>query len=286
MIVSAPAKIILSGEHAVIYGYPALAGALSLRLTLLSNKKPPETELTSVSSALQSLQAKVESTIPRGCGLGSSAALSVAIAAAWQGSTKNRDVIAHKAWKLEQEFHGKSSGIDPTTSTFGGLLWYRRETPHLAIKHSLPISELHFAVLHTGKPAESTGDMVHFVAEQRILHRNKVDELFQNIEHCSRQIVDALLSPDPSSLMAAVNENGQYLEELGVVSPSVKSLLAQLRKDGFSCKISGAGGKTHGSGAVFVYTPDTQRYKQLNTLPYTWDLTTLSPQGVQIEERE
>lgn len=287
---SAPAKIILSGEHSVVHGYPALAGALSLRLSVITSLKiSKQSTPTTAQEALTLLDGKVSSQIPQGSGLGSSAAFCSAIAGAWlhsQSENRTVDDISTLAFQWEQQFHAKSSGIDTTTSTFGGLLWFRRETPQLVLRKSLKLpNEPVFAIVHTGKPQESTAEMVEFVKQQTQETPQNIHSLFHRMEHCTRSLLDELLTGRSELLLEIINENGILLEQLGVVSPTTQLMCEKLRGEGFGCKISGAGGKTTHSGVVLVYTPDQERYNLLNTLKLTWDKVSFSTNGVELKEK-
>lgn len=286
---SAPAKVIISGEHAVVHGFPALAGALSLRLTVSSHKTPPQSFTPQTAQdVMKELGLKISSNIPRGSGLGSSAALSAATAAAWLHTLNKqttKEDISELALQFEKHFHAKPSGIDTTTSTYGGLLWFRRETPQLILKQSLQLpSEPVFAIIQTGKPKETTAQMVEMVRERLAAKKKSTQSIFQNIESCTRGIADELLLGKVDSLSLQLNENGLLLEELGVVSQKTQSLCHDLRSKGLACKITGAGGKREHSGALLVYCPDVERYNLLNAFNLTWDKASFSARGVEMEE--
>lgn len=290
-IVSAPAKIILSGEHAAVHGYPALAGALSLRLTIttqMGRQKVPAPK--TADEAISLLQAKVQSEIPQGSGLGSSAALSVSAAGAWLSSQKSlptKEEIFELAHQFEQHYHTPSSGIDTAISTFGGLLWFRRETQNLVVRQSLPLEHApKFAILHSGKPNESTAELIALVRERLRARPQNTRALFQNIENCTRSFVDALLTKNFSSLGEIIDENGVLLEKLGVASVQTKKLCRQLRSLGLHCKVSGAGGAAKGSGVILVYAENAKEYEILKKFPYSWQEVSFSPEGVIMKETE
>ena len=109
--VSAPAKLILSGEHAVTYGNSAILVAINKRLT---------------ASRSQNGKIEITSEIPIGAGMGSSAAFSVATSAVKLGKI-DLEKINEMAYKMEKKFHGNPSGADNTICTYGGFLWYRKE---------------------------------------------------------------------------------------------------------------------------------------------------------------
>ena len=142
-------KVIVLGEHSVVYGYPALAGPLSRGVT--ARGEPANKCQLVIPDALMPEQRKVlkaafsramaacdepgvkvsfDTDLPLSMGLGSSGALSVACArvllqAAGRKGTASE--VASVAWEMEQEFHGTPSGVDHTTSTMEQLILYRRK---------------------------------------------------------------------------------------------------------------------------------------------------------------
>ena len=162
---TAPAKVILSGEHAVVYGKPALVSALDLRLkfSLTSFVRSYKTGTLpkeiffiaeTVKTYLQKQKIKFEdksfnfeiiSDIPIGRGLGSSAALCVAASASFLefyiGKKFSKEEINNVAYKAEKYFHRNASGVDVSASCFGGLIYYRK-----AVEFLNSISSLNFKI--------------------------------------------------------------------------------------------------------------------------------------------
>jgi len=235
---SAPGKIILSGEHAVVYGYPALVSAINLRLTLdkLGN---------------------INSKIPIGCGMGSSAALAVA-SSSLKFLTKNSKLDLEKindlAYEMEKKQHGNPSGVDNTISTYGGFLWYRKESEtfklfkNIEFKNNFP----DIFIINTGRPQETTGEMVSFVNFKYKKNRKKIESIFKSIEALTRLFLDA-------PLPKLIRENEILLEKLGVVSEKTKSLVRNIEKLGGSAKICGAGGVKTNSGVLLVFNKDKEK---------------------------
>ena len=146
---SAPGKVILSGEHVVVYGKPALVSAINLRLKFIvtnlvrsSKNDKDDKEIFFINKEIKNylinqkinftdrpFNYKIESEIPIGRGLGSSAALSAAAVAAflefYSGREFNKEVINSLAFKIEKHFHQNPSGVDNSASCFGGLILYQ-----------------------------------------------------------------------------------------------------------------------------------------------------------------
>lgn len=159
VIVSAPGKLHLSGEHAVVYGKPAVLVATSKRVfvtleefdssTLIAKTPIPADFIVNVISViekkwnlkLKNISLRINSAVPIGAGMGSSGATSVALSGAFQqffGFSWNINEINEVAYELEKQIHKNPSGGDNTVSSFGGLLWYRREFEFLKTFWLLP----------------------------------------------------------------------------------------------------------------------------------------------------
>jgi mevalonate kinase len=129
---SAAGKVILLGEHVVVHGHPALVAGIDrgVRVTIVPG--PPAASAVQVEPALASAIAlaarllrlegrpfavEIAGDLPVGMGLGSSAALAVALLralAASAGETLRDDAAAARAHEIERLFHGTPSGVDST----------------------------------------------------------------------------------------------------------------------------------------------------------------------------
>ncbi|MBF8249970.1 MAG: kinase protein [Candidatus Levybacteria bacterium] len=324
--VSAPGKLHLLGEHAVVYGKPAIIAAVNKRcfVIIIPRKNPPaggkkieiisdslkvskiitEKEIlaktkdaqtkwetyikTNDISLLKSITSdsldfpfiiigetlkflkkslsdgitlSINSDIPIGSGMGSSAALSVSIAGAIYllfNKNLDKEVINEIAYSAEQKKHGFPSGGDNAASCFGGMIWYRKESPDLKIIKPIPFSfpqnlAKNFSVIHTGTPVESTGEMVGAV---RALYQEKpelVERILSEQEKLTRELLDAIKKGDDTLMIRIIRAGEGNLEILGVVSDLSKTIIREIEKAGGAAKICGGGGKTKGTGIVLAY---------------------------------
>ena len=269
---SAPAKVILSGEHAVVYGRPALVCSINLRLKFSLWEKEEKIEdkniilisqivkkylkETGIDFIDKKFNYQIESQIPVGQGLGSSAAFSVVTAAAFLKfySSKNfsKNEINQVAYEIEKYFHQNPSGADNTTSCFGGLIYFRKEFDFLKnitiLDFKLPknLTDKLF-LIDSGKAEEKTSEMVMMVKKNYQENPNFFNQVFFDIEKVTKTMVLAIKNQDIDLFAKCILDNEIFLEILGVVSKKTKNLLKRLEKFGIG-KITGAGGKNKGSG--------------------------------------
>lgn len=253
-------KVIISGEHAVVYGELALAAQINLgvNVRVIEGKHeidPIICRAIEVAGGDRNLGVEIESQIPIGSGLGSSAAVAAAIIKAVRENLRNPiddDELFGLTMECEQIAHGNPSGIDPAVVVYGGLIAFTKGNPieKLTIK-----SPLKLLLIDTGKPEESTKEMVELVASKR-----GKDKIIPQIGKITLKIKNNLLEGEPVGEL--INENGFLLEKLGVVGEGAKRLSSELRKLGSSVKITGAGGMKSGSGMMIVMNDNLAKIKQ------------------------
>lgn len=303
--VSAPGKIILSGEHAVVYGYPDLLSAVNRRLTVNLEAVNGKTilpqpvglvkyGLEKLASILgkkwgKGLRIKIDSQIPIARGMGSSAALAVALSGAafqFAGRTWNLEEVNQYAYEIEKKQHGKPSGGDNTVSTYGGFLWFRKEAEEVKLFHRLkPKHSLKLLLIDTGKPRENTGEMVGLVKDFSEKYPRKTKDIFQNIEAVTRCFLKFLIAERNYSLRDLIKENEYLLESLGVVSAQTKNIIRKIEDLGGGAKISGAGGKKGSSGIILAYHANLnilRRFAKKENLPILQ--VELGEKGVKVEK--
>jgi mevalonate kinase len=258
---SAPGKLILSGEHAVVYGYRAVAAAVSLRTTVTLRPRNGPSGLDSctfqddrVWPALATilpdhgLGVSITSELPIGCGMGSSAALAIATLRALgarEGRLPAFDELFTRGFLPERVLHGTPSGVDHAVSALERVVLYRREGPEI-----LPLdvpTPLRLVVVDTGSP----GDTARMVAGVRA----RAPHAALRSIGALAEMVSARLQrgEDPGPLFS---ENQLLLRKIGVSTPLLDAVCATLVAAGATgAKLAGAGG---GGVAIASVTAATE----------------------------
>ncbi len=207
------------------------------------------------------LQIKISSDIPKGSGMGSSAAMAVAIVGAvfaYHGRGNDRETINNTALVIEKRQHGKPSGGDNSTVCYGGLVWYRKETDELKIIQQLPYSiqspiQNGLYLVHTGTPRETTGEMVAQVAHYKETHKGEFETVLSEQERITRDLVEVIQTENISKVRALLQKGERNLEKIGVVSQKTIQFISSIEEIGGVAKVCGAGGYAANSGLVLVY---------------------------------
>lgn len=268
-------KIILLGEHAVVYGYPALAAALDRGVTIgavptpaggtlrievgawdlkvaVTDDHPVARSLAAIADELGIGRPAVtlvgDAQIPPGAGLGSSAALAVAVARsllAWDKRKADPAVVARAASASEQLMHGRASGVDVALALAGGIGVYRKSSG----LRSFASPPLRVLVGPSGSPRSTSAMVDRVAAETRAI----VDDArLRELGGLTDTGTTALLAKDLPALGAAMNRAHEVLAGLGVSTEQLDSLCEAARVSGaHGAKLTGAGG----GGAVIAIAP-------------------------------
>lgn len=309
--VSVPGKIHLMGEHAVVYGKPALLSAINLRLSVTIEKGVNGIEIVSsepidharyaVDFLLKQLNIKdrgpikitIDSQIPAGFHLGSSAAIAVGLTGAVMYYFKklwNPIRINELAYEIEKKQHGNPSGGDNTAVTMGGFIWYRRELEFLKSIWQLPFklnpNINHFFLINTGRPKETTGEMVAMVASSVKRKATSMEKLFHENEIQTKRVTTALKMGNEGELIDAIRVGEKTLEGMGVVSKKVMPLMREIEKAGGAVKILGGGGRSDGVGFLLCYHHNPKDIETIaKRYQYGLQNITLGEEGVRLEQR-
>lgn len=289
----APGKIILSGEHSVVYAKPAFVTALDYNLTfqISENKnKKIQTDDPSVKFCEsvvklylkknkikfydRAYQYTINSDIPIGRGMGSSAAFCVAAVASflhfYSKKPFEKSVINTLAYECEKFFHGRPSGVDVSASCFGGLIYYRKEFEFLKT-----ISALNFKIsknfqerlvlIDTGRPDESTADMIEIVGKCFKSNPFEYEKTLSEIEKLTKRLVISVVKEDADLFAHTIFDNQRLLIKLGIVSKKTQKLIEQLSPYGVA-KITGAGGLKASSGMILCFVKDMDSKVKLSKI--------------------
>lgn len=261
-------KAILLGEHAVVYGGFAVAVPVnSLELTVLLDKgdgwsmsEPPSPTLDRARDAVlqaaawdgPSLRAEVASSIPLACGLGSSAALAVALARAVLTACcreHTSDDVRTLADAAERVFHGNPSGVDVATVVQGQPIRFRRGEEPRPLQAS---GRRDLWVVDTGIRSQTS----EVVADVARLRRDDPARFATALEHIADSVSagsSALDGGTAGEMAAAMDLAMVGLRGIDVSHPVIEEVLLDgVRRGALGGKLSGAGR----GGVVLLLAPD------------------------------
>jgi len=294
-IASAPGKAILCGEHAVVYGHPAIAIPLTdVRATATVEAAPPASgvvfdtpdvggrwtlrsaqspALTSLMQhTLQHLHIDAEpdllitlsSTIPIASGMGSGAALSAALVKALVahcGVTFGPAEVSELVYEAERFYHGTPSGIDNSVVSYEQAIWFERERSNVEQRRGPTIEPLQIGapvwliIGDTGVHAP-THITVGGVRERWQHDREHYTSLFGAIGQVTTDVRGALAAGDSTALGRLLNYNQELLQAIGVSSSELEQLIDAARAAGaLGAKLSGGGG----GGIMLAVTDETHQ---------------------------
>lgn len=269
---SAPGKIILFGEHAVVYGQPALAVPvtqvqaevrverilspgirinapniqLSKKLDALATSHPLAATVRNTFhelgvNSLSGVTILIRSSIPVASGLGSGAAVSVAIIRALAKHLKMEltdKQVSALTYKTEQLYHGTPSGIDNTVVTYAKPVYFVKGRPIEIFQVKKPFT---IVIGDTGVPA-STKESVRDVRIQHHKRPERYETMFAAIGSIAKTARHLIESGMPESFGSLMDENHALLRNMTVSSPELDNLVEAARGAGaLGAKMSGGG---------------------------------------------
>ena len=285
---SAPGKAILFGEHAVVYGKPAIAMAINKRSCVevlegntnninvdirdlgikgcidfdsgaIISDSPKKGILKYILESIRKIhdgsgmEINIDVNIPIGGGLGSSAAVTVATIAAVSAYNKidlKEEEIAKYAHEVELAVQKSASPLDTTISTYGGLIYLEANAEDIV---QLDINYDIPVVIGYTDTRGDTGKLVEAVRIRRDIYPEIINPVIDSIELITEEAKEAILKNDKKRIGELMNINHGLLDALGVNTKELSSMVYTARNAG-ACgsKITGAGG----GGSIIAYCPD------------------------------
>lgn len=274
-IASAPGKVILFGEHFVVHGTKAILCSIDKRITassqFIDEKKikvktelgSKEVELDKISNLDESpkflkpflhiaydalknnqsnngIEINLESEIPHGVGLGSSSAACVAAVASVNGLFRklSKDEILKKAIEAEKTIFKNTSGADSAISVYGGVLSYDTSSgfQELSLKNNFDFIITNSAQIH------NTEQMVSQVKKFKEQNEKQFNELCSREDQIIKEALPALRENNLGKIGTLMLENQKLLEQIGVSTEKIASLINESTKTSYGSKLTGAGG--------------------------------------------
>ena len=281
-IASAPGKVILFGEHFVVYGVKAILCSINKRVTVTAEKTSerkisinskigklelePDKPISEINSPLKpfyylankavenkdtGIHIQIDSEIPLGAGLGSSSACCVAGAAAIFKLFRDisKEEILELAIEAERTIFENTSGADCTVCTYGGIMEYDKNKGFKKIEHE-PNFQL---VIINSNMEHSTQSMVSKVKE----FENKNKEEFSKLSNLESKLVEDVLKLVKENKIQEIgqkmNQNQEYLEKIGISNNELIKMIKTGQESSFGAKITGSGG----GGCIFALTNES-----------------------------
>lgn len=253
---SAPGKIILSGEYAVLFGHAGIAvpAPLNVRITYVADPLLENMHIDWTAHPLWAAYARriadhcgtyadiapgtltVTCDIPLGKGMGSSTALIVAIAKCLLGEHCHTEALA-----IEHALNPGHSGLDFAVIWNNQPVQFSRGKDPVGI--TLPADLLSGALLiDTGEPHEQTPELIAWITSKK----DELQVTLAGIGRCSEH----LLAGKP--LAAMFREHNIYQQQLGIVTDKAKELIKKIEQQGGAAKVIGAGARTGGCGMILA----------------------------------
>lgn len=290
-ISSAPGKTILFGEHAVVYGFPAIAIPVNARQAKVKifpaiRLKPEEIRFSApqidieqyysdfepnhpfriavegVKSFLKidqypACKIQIESTIPISSGLGSSAAISVALVKGlmeFVGYHPSPSEISNLAYQVEIIFHGNPSGIDNTVISFNKPIFFQKEKPLQFIRTK---NDFTIVIADSGIKG-NTKAAVAGVRERWKADPEKYNDIFKKIGLITTEAKLAIEKGDHEKLGKLMISNQEYLQLIGVSHPVLERMInIALANHAYGAKLCGSG---LGGNIIALVEPDRANF--------------------------
>jgi len=293
-IASAPAKIILFGEHFVVHGTKAILAAIDKRVTVTSvftnagtlkvNSQLGTLEVPISSSYeevksefrpfvylankiinsnqnVNGLEVTIDSDIPIGVGLGSSSACCVAAAASISELFKelSSEEILNISIEAEKTIFPDTSGADCTVCTYGGMIEYEQFTGTKKIDNTF---DLNLLIANSMIP-HNTKNSVEKVNKFKENDEERFSQLCDLETKLIDEVITAMKNNDATTFGLKMSENQKYLEEIQISNDTLRDMISSLKEISLGTKITGAGD----GGCIIALVKDENMDKVTVLLP-------------------
>lgn len=267
----AHSKIILMGEHAVVYGYPALAlplKGIEVTCQILPGQKELERDkqdplVTAIHAALDHLAVTdrqltytISSQVPERRGMGSSAAVSLAAIRAvfdYCGQALADQLLEELVNQAERVAHTNPSGLDAKTCLSDSPLVYTRTEGFRPVKLDL---SAYLVIADTGLHGQ-TSEAVQKVKNQG----NQAQPYLEQLGHLTDQALVVISRQDLTSLGQVMTQAHGLLDGLGVSCPEANALVAAALEAGaLGAKMTGGGL----GGCIIALTPSREAAERIS----------------------
>jgi len=290
-IASAPAKIILFGEHFVVHGTPAILAAIDKRVTVTSTFTDNKTikvnsQLGTIEVPMSSsheevnsefrpfvylankminshqdvngLEITINSDIPIGVGLGSSSACCVAAAGSIFGLFKEwwSDEILKISIEAEKTIFPDTSGADCTVCTYGGMIEYPR------VEKIDNTFDLNLLIANSMIP-HNTKNSVEKVNKFKKNDEDRFSQLCDLETKLIDEVITAMKNNDVTAFGLKMSENQKHLEEIQISNDTLRDMISSLKEISLGTKITGAGD----GGCIIALVKDENMDKVPTLLP-------------------
>jgi len=290
-IASAPAKIILFGEHFVVHGTKAILAAIDKRVTVTTTFTENKTikinsELGTIEVPISSsheevknefrpfvylankiinsdqnvsgLEITIDSDIPIGVGLGSSSACCVAAVASICGLFKelSSEEILGMSIEAEKTIFPDTSGADCAVCTYGGMI------EHPSIEKIDNTFDLNLLIANSMIP-HNTKNSVEKVNKFKENDEERFSQLCDLETKLIDEVVTAMKNNDATAFGLKMSENQKYLEEIQISNDTLRDMISSLKEISLGTKITGAGD----GGCIITLVKDENMDKVPALLP-------------------
>ena len=290
-IASAPAKIILFGEHFVVHGTKAILAAIDKRVTVTSTFT--ENKIIKINSELgtievpisssheevksefrpfiflankiinsdqnvSGLEITIDSDIPIGVGLGSSSACCVAAAASISElfNELSSEEILKMSIEAEKTIFPDTSGADCTVCTYGGMIEYP------SVEKIDNTFDLNLLIANSMIP-HNTKNSVEKVNKFKENDEERFSQLCDLETKLIDEVVTAMKNNDVTAFGLKMSENQKYLEEIQISNDTLRDMISSLKEISLGTKITGAGD----GGCIITLVKDENMDKVPELLP-------------------